>query len=120
VESWHVVIDSGSQPQADLLHELGSLDLASDGINVEQIKPPFTFRGVDPAILVATIGAVSTTLTALIAGIFKLRGNSNDEKISIEFASGDKVTIPASMPADERDRLLETMAGKRPTRLILP
>jgi hypothetical protein len=122
VETWQVVIDSGTRSPSDLLSELRRIDLSSIGVDVELVEPPFTLRGLDPVIVVATIGAVSTALTALIAGIFQLRGVAKDEMITVEFADGKvtKIIAPASMPADERDRLFDTLAGKRPIRLIVP
>jgi hypothetical protein len=124
VDSWQVIIESGSQSPADLLSELGDVDLAASGISVERRVPPVVFRGADPAIIVATIGAVSANLTALITGLLHLRAGlragRESQQISIEFSSGDKVVIPADMPAAERERLVETLAGKKPTRLILP
>ncbi len=120
MDSWQVIIESGSQSPADLLRELGDVDLAASGISVERRVPPTVFRGADPAIIVATIGAVSANLTALITGLLHLRAGRKSQQISIEFSSGDKVVIPADMPAAERERLVETLAGKKPTRLILP
>jgi hypothetical protein len=120
VDSWQVIIESGSQSPADLLRELEDLDLATRGISVERRVPSVVLRGADPAIIVATIGAVSANLTALITGLLHLREGRKRQQISIEFSSGDIVVMPADMPAAERERLVETLAGKKPTRLILP
>jgi hypothetical protein len=116
MDSWQVIIESGSQSPADLLQELGELDLAASGISVERRVPPVVVRGADPAIIVATIGAVSASLTALL----QLRAGRKSQQISIEFSSGDEVVLPADMPTAERERLVEALAGKKPTRLILP
>jgi hypothetical protein len=120
VDSWQVIIESDSQSPADLLRALATLDLAASGITVERRVPPVVFRGADPAIIVATIGAVSANLTALIAGLIQLRAGRRSQQISIEFSSGDKVVIPADMPAAERERLVAELSGRKPTRLILP
>lgn len=120
MDSWQVVIESGSQSPADLLRELDDLDLAAIGISVERRAAPLVLRGSDPAIIVATIGAVSANLAALIGGLLQLRAGRKSQQISIEFSSGDKVVIPADMPSAERERLVEALADKKPTRLILP
>jgi hypothetical protein len=120
MDSWQVIIESDSKSPADLLRELGDLDLAACGISLERRVPPVVFRGADPAIIVATIGAVSANLTALITGLLQLRSGRRSQQVSIEFSSGDKVVVPADMPAAERERLVEALAGQKPTRLILP
>lgn len=120
MDGWQVIIESDSQSTDDLLRELGDLDLAASGISVERRVPPIAFRVADPAIIVATIGAVSANLAVLITGLLQLRAGRKGQQISIEFASGDKVVVPVDMPSAERERLVETLAGKTPTRLILP
>jgi DNA-binding transcriptional ArsR family regulator len=119
VETWQVIIELGSQSRAEVLHQLNHLSLPANEISVELREPPLTFRGADPAIIVATIGAVSANLTALITGLLQLRANRKGQRISIELASGDKIDVPADIPSAELDSLIKSL-GKEPRRLILP
>ena len=58
METWEVIIEPGSRAVAEVLHQLSDQSLAAQGISVELREPPLTFRGADPAIIVAVIGAV--------------------------------------------------------------
>jgi hypothetical protein len=75
--------------------------------------------GADPAVIVATIGAVSANLAVLISGLLQRRTDRKNQRISIELTSGDKVDVPADMPPAELDSLIKSL-GKEPRRLILP
>jgi hypothetical protein len=119
VETWQVIIEPGSQSRAEVLEQLSRLDLPANGISIELREPLLTFRGADPAVIVATIGAVSANLAVLISGLLQRRTDRKNQRISIELASGDKVDVPADMPPAELDSLIKSL-GKEPRRLILP
>ncbi len=119
METWQVIVEPGSQSNGDVLDLLGSLDLAAHGISVDLREPPLTLRGADPAIIVATIGAVSANLTVLISGLLQRKADRRNQRISIELASGDKIDVPADIPPAELDSLVKSL-GKQPRRLILP
>jgi hypothetical protein len=119
VETWQVIIEPGSQSRAEVLEQLSNLDLTAHGISVELREPLLTFRGTDPAVIVATIGAVSANLAVLINGLLQRRTDRKSQRISIELASGDKVDVPADIPPAELDSLIKSL-GKEPRRLILP
>jgi hypothetical protein len=99
VGTWQVIIEPGSQSCAEVLEQLSNLDLPASGISIELREPLLTFRGADPAVIVATIGVVSTNLTVLISGLLQRRTDRKNQRISIELASGDKVDVPPAPDA---------------------
>ena len=119
MEKWQVIVEPGSQSRAEVLDLLNNLDLAANGLSIELREPPLTFRGADPAIIVATIGAVSANLAVLINGLLQRRTDRKNQRISIELASGDKIDVPADIPPAELDGLIKSL-GQQPRRLILP
>lgn len=64
-------------------------------------------RGLDPAILVAIVGAASTSMGALIAGLFQIAKEKSAERIVIQGADGERVEFPANLPPEEIDDLIE-------------
>jgi hypothetical protein len=120
VETWHVVIEPGSYAAAEVLRKLSDPSLAAQGVSVESREPSLTFRGTDPAIIVAIIGAASANLTALIAGLFQLKAGRKAERISIVLASGEKLDVPADWSAEQIGQLVRSLDSEPPRRLILP
>lgn len=120
MDSWQVIIEPGGCSSAEVLEQLGGMDLAAHGISVELREPTMAFRGPDPAIIIATISAVSANLAALITGLLQLRGNRNGQRVTIEFASGNKIEVPADYPPAELERLIKSLGKEPPRRLILP
>jgi hypothetical protein len=120
VKTWEVIIEPGSLAPAEVLRQLSDQSLGARAISVELREPPLTFRGADPAIIVAVIGAVSANLTALIGGLLQLKANGKAQRISIVLASGDKVDVPADSSPEEIDRIIKSLGKEPPRRLILP
>jgi hypothetical protein len=120
VEAWQVIIDPGSLAPAEVLRQLSDPGLAARGISVESRRPPVTFRGTDPAIIVAVIGAVSANLTALIAGLLQLKANRKVERVTVVLASGEKLDVPADWSPEQIDSLVKSLGSEPPRRLILP
>ena len=120
MDTWQVIIEPGTRPTSQVLAGLAALGLADRGVSLELWEPPEEFRNADPAVIVASISAVSASLTALITGLLQLRGSLTRERISIELASGAKIDIPADYPPAELDALLTKLAKEPPRRLILP
>jgi hypothetical protein len=120
VETWQVIIEPGSRAVAEVLDQLSDQSLVAQGISVELREPPLTFRGADPAIIVAVIGAVSANLTALIAGLLQLKANGKGQRISIVLASGEKLDVPADWSPEQIDRLVKSLGSEPPRRLFLP
>jgi hypothetical protein len=115
--TWSVDIVSDSLSASDLLSRVQKLDDLSPRYAFEVRRPRFQFRAVDAAVLVALIGAVGSTLTALIAGLLQVCQRKADQRISIELASGTKVQIPANVSVEELERILQPI--NEPARKIL-
>lgn len=120
METWQVMIDPGSYAPVEVLQQLSGPDLAVQGISVESREPPLTFRGADPAIIVAVIGAVSANLTALITGLIQLKAKGKGQRISIVLASGEKLEVPTDWSPEQIDSLVKSLGNEPPHRLILP
>lgn len=120
METWQVIIEPGSRAPAEVLRQLSDQSLVAQGISVELREPPLTFRGADPAVIVAVIGAVSANLTALIAGLLQLKANGKAQRVSIVLASGEKLDVPADWSPEQIDRLVKSLGSEPPRRLILP
>ena len=120
METWEVIIEPGSLAPDEVLRQLSDPSLAAQGISVESRERWLTFRGADPAVIVAVIGAVSANLTALIAGLMQLRANGKSQRITIVLASGEKLDVPADWSPEQIDTLVKSLGSEPPRRLILP
>ena len=70
-----------------------------------QVKPP-KFRGVDPIVLVAIIGATSTVLSTLITALLALAKQSQSRKIVVQTENGQRIEIPEDMPLERLDQII--------------
>jgi len=66
-----------------------------------------SFRGTDPTILVAVVGAVSTGLGALITGLLQVAQQSSARKIVIESEKGVRLEFPSDTKPEKIDLLIE-------------
>jgi len=62
--------------------------------------------GIDPAVLVALIGVGGTTLTTLLTAIFGIMERARAARLTVKFADGRTIDIPASYPAGKFGTLL--------------
>ncbi|MEU1515648.1 hypothetical protein ABZ490_26445 [Streptomyces sp. NPDC005811] len=114
-----MVIESASQSAAEIFHSLDRVSLAESGARVEIRRPALSFRAVDPAVLVATIGAVGSCLTALMTGLLQISSTRKAQRLTVELASGNRVEVPADIPPEELRALVEAL-NETPQRIILP
>ncbi|MFF7635960.1 hypothetical protein ACFZB9_22860 [Kitasatospora sp. NPDC008050] len=115
---WRVVIASDSRPAEDVHGELGA-DAWGDGVSLALEQPASRFRTSDPAVLVATVAAASSALTALVTGILGRGAVRAGQRIVIELASGAKLEVPADIEPAELDRMIG-LIGADPQRILLP
>ena len=87
-------------------------DVTASGAQLELRAPTKKFRGVDPALLVAIVGAAGTGLGAIITGLFQIGQQMAAKRFTLETASGAKLEVPANTPPEQIDQLLEKLAGK--------
>jgi hypothetical protein len=83
--------------------------IAASGAQLELRAPKKKFRGIDPTLLVAIVGAAGTGLGAIITGLFQISQQIAAKKFTLETASGAKLEVPANTPPDQIDRLLEKL-----------
>lgn len=116
---WRVVIASDSRAPEDVHTELSRGATWGDGVSVALRQPRSRFRTTDPAVLVATVAAVSSALTALVSGILSRVSAREGQRIVIEFASGARLEVPAGIEPAELNRMLDRITAD-PQRIRLP
>jgi len=83
------------------------IDLSEHRISLELVKPESEFRGLDPSVLVAIVGAVGVGLGALISGLLQLAMQTALKKIVIQSRDGAKLEIPADISEEKIVSLIE-------------
>lgn len=78
-------------------------------------------RAIDPTVLVALVGAGGTALGAIITGVIqlvkiKLQGNAG--VIIVQAADGRRVEIPANIPAEKLDVLIDKINNLGPQKKV--
>ena len=84
-------------------------DVTASGAQLELRAPKKKFRSVDPALLVAIVGAAGTGLGAIITGLFQIGQQMAAKKFTLETATGAKLELPANTPPEQIDHLLEKL-----------
>lgn len=84
-------------------------DLTASGAQLELRQPEKKFRGIDPTLLVAVVGAAGTGLGALITGLFQLGKEMAAKKFVLETQGGQKLEVPANTPVEKIDHLLDKL-----------
>ena len=79
-----IVISSDTMSPSELKEQLESQPgWDSDGVVLEVKRPAVAVRPVEPAVLVAVVGAVGTGLVALISGLLQALQRSASKTITI-------------------------------------
>jgi hypothetical protein len=115
--AWEVVIDPGHRSADEVVERLTQLGLPGGELTVEVRQPFSAERALDPAIIVAIIGAANLTLSIVITALLQPWGNRTPKQIVIETAGGTKITVPAGTPAADIPAYVK---AAEPVRLILP
>ena len=90
----------------DLMRELNAYQAEAPEYTLRYEKVSSRYRGVDTGVLIALVGLAGTGLGALITGLFNIAAQRHGAYV--ELSSKDwSVRVPAGMPSDERDRLIE-------------
>ncbi|KUN14575.1 hypothetical protein AQJ11_44450 [Streptomyces corchorusii] len=116
---WRVIVASDSRAAEDLHGDLSRDGSWDSDISVELEQSASRFRTGDAAILVATIAAASSALTALVTGILGRGAAKAGQRIVIELASGARLEVPAGVEPAELDRML-SLIREDPQRILLP
>lgn len=105
-----ITVNSKSQPVEAIKESLEN-QLTTDGSDVAlEIRPrKVKFRGIDPTVLVAIVGAASAGLGALITGLLQVGQQMAAQKIVLEAQGGQKLEIPADTPVEKIDYLLDRL-----------
>lgn len=102
-----IQITSSSENLKDLMQQLNAYQIDAAEYTLRYERIPARYRGaVDTGMLIALVGLAGTGLAALITGIFTVLAEKHRAYVEI---SGKDWSFkgPASMPAEERDRLIE-------------
>ena len=76
-------------------------------VKLEIRQPEIVYRGLDPSILVAIVGAAGTGLGALITGISQLLKEHANQKIVVQTEGKFKIEIPANISPEKLGELIE-------------
>lgn len=79
------------------------------GASLEAKKSSLKFRGLDPTILVALIGALGTGFGALLTGLLQIAQKSAEKKIILQTKDGERLEIPADTPHEKIEQLIATL-----------
>ena len=108
-----IALSSTSKSLEELKAALESqTEVGASGTRLELRTPKQKFRGVDPTLLVAVVGAAGTGLGALITGLFQIGQQMAASKFTLETASGAKLEVPANTPPEQIDHLLEKLGHR--------
>ncbi|WP_323972176.1 hypothetical protein [Aeromonas hydrophila] len=66
-----------------------------------------TFRGVDPTVLVAVVGAGGTVVGALITGLLSVLAQARAKSIIVVGKSGWRVEVPSTMTSSDLHSLID-------------
>ncbi len=77
-----------------------------------------TFRSLDPAVLVAVVGASGTALGALLGGLLAVAKQKHSNKIVIR-GKNASLEVPADTPLQRIDALLERIRQLENPQVIL-
>jgi alpha-galactosidase/6-phospho-beta-glucosidase family protein len=78
----------------------------TEGITLELREAQVPVRGVDPIVLVALVGAGSTALGALVAGVFKIMEAKYGRKIVISGSQGRRVELTGEFTKEQIDEFV--------------
>ena len=105
-----IALNSRSRPAAEIKESLErQLTPGAADVQLELRTPKVKYRGLDPNVLVAVVGAAGAGLGALITGLMQLRNQMAARKIVLEAQDGQKLEVPADTPMDKLDQLLERL-----------
>jgi len=106
-----IALSSKSKPAAEIKESLEQQLTAGAGdVRLELREPKARFRGLDPNILIAIVGAAGTGLGALITGLLQVGKEMAARKIVLEAQGGQKLEVPADTPTDKLDHLLNRLS----------
>jgi hypothetical protein len=105
-----IALPSGSNALQDVKESLETNpDYATSDVQLELRTVKVKYRGIDPTILVAIVGAAGTGIGALITGLLQMRQQLSARKIVLEAQGGQKLEVPADTPLDKIDHLLDRL-----------
>ncbi|HYY58233.1 MAG TPA: hypothetical protein VE842_12945 [Pyrinomonadaceae bacterium] len=103
-----IAVTSNSKPIEELKKSLETqLDPSGADVKLELRTRKKKFRGIDPTILVAVVGAASVGLGSLITGLLQVGQQMAARKIVLEGQGGAKLEVPANTSFEKIDQLLE-------------
>lgn len=78
-------------------------------IALEVRKREQVFRGLDPTILVAIVGAAGAGLGAIITGLLQIAKQMSSRLITIQSKDGSKLVVPVGISKEELEMLIENV-----------
>jgi len=88
-----------------LVHRFGSNNAESISIHGQSVR----LRGGDATVLVALVSASSAAIGALLTGVLQIAKERCAGKISLQGNDGSRLEVPANIPPEKLDSLIETL-----------
>ncbi|MFX0195168.1 MAG: hypothetical protein ACFFCW_03515 [Candidatus Hodarchaeota archaeon] len=90
------------------------------GYKLELRDVSIQLRGIDPTVLVAIVGVVSTGLGALITGLLRVAQQTAAKKIILQSKNGQRIELPSDLSPEKVDEWIEKLKKMDgPTILLL-
>lgn len=114
-----IKISSDSISTSELKAYLEESRLIPSDVELKLQRKTIQLREIDPTILVAVVGAVSTAMGALITGILAVVKEKQLGTVTIESKDGIKIEIPANYPLEKLDAILEKVKRIEASKIII-
>ena len=92
---------------------------SAGSVKIEMRSDKGSDRGVDPTVLVAIVGAASTSLGALLSGLFGILMQARSNKIVIQTKDGGKIEIPANYSPQQVSDVIGKLQESSVSRIVL-
>ena len=67
---------------------------------------PQKFAGIDPAVVVALLGATGTVVSALVTALLALEQQSRSGRVVIQTERGQRIEIPVDTPIEKLEEII--------------
>ena len=99
-------LQSAEELRGQLLAKLGE----TSGVKLAFRAPAAQFRVIEPAVLVAAVGAAGGALGVLVAGLLKIVQEARTGRIVVQARDGVRLEFPSDISRERLDELVAVVA----------
>jgi hypothetical protein len=97
------------------------LNRTNSGVKLIVKEPEVRLRsGLNPAVIVAIIGATGTACATLIAGLLRMFEKNPEKRTVIQGKSGARLEVPADTPPEKISKLLQDVKKLDLDQILIP